>query len=125
MTEDLPQCEAQRLNSYYNDTPATDKQCRRAGRFMVDGGMYCRCHAEIAAEEQVVRTMLAIVPRLGKKSLAAIIHGCAANLPDPFGVKDAEHRVANYNPNRCLACGEDHGSTGLPCPSMTARSNTP
>lgn len=45
----LERCEADRFYPYANDNEKTDKQCKRAGRFLIDGRAYCRYHAGAVA----------------------------------------------------------------------------
>ncbi len=51
---DLPQCGAQRSNNYANDTPETDRRCRHAGKFEIDGTALCQKHAQ----EMALRILL-------------------------------------------------------------------
>ena len=44
-----PRCEAQRTNSYANDTPNTDRQCSHSSRVLIGGRHLCLRHAEIEA----------------------------------------------------------------------------
>ena len=46
---DLPQCGATRSNNYANDTPETDRQCKRRGIVEIDGRYLCQTHAGVVA----------------------------------------------------------------------------
>jgi hypothetical protein len=46
---DLPQCGAIRSNNYANDTPQTDRRCRRASKYEIDGRSLCQTHAKEVA----------------------------------------------------------------------------
>lgn len=47
--DEMPQCQAMRVNVYANDTPDTDRRCTKAARYRVMDKCYCLRHAEIAA----------------------------------------------------------------------------
>ena len=46
---DLPQCGAQRMENYASDTPETNRRCKRASKFEIDGVALCEAHAKQAA----------------------------------------------------------------------------
>lgn len=52
---DLPQCEAERANSYFNDRPNTDRRCKHSARFEIDGLKLCQKHAGVKALEIVLK----------------------------------------------------------------------
>jgi len=41
----LPRCEAVREAAYYNDTAATDKQCKLHAKYELEGKNLCTSHA--------------------------------------------------------------------------------
>jgi len=54
--DDLPQCEAMRQSPYANDTPETDRQCKWAARYEIDGHYYCSKHAGQVALQKLLNT---------------------------------------------------------------------
>ena len=52
---DLPQCESMRMNSYFNDRPDTDKQCKHSARYEIGGKHYCQKHAGMVALDFLLR----------------------------------------------------------------------
>lgn len=43
------QCQATRTGSYFNDKPTTDRRCKHASRFEINGKRYCAKHAGTVA----------------------------------------------------------------------------
>lgn len=50
-----PRCEAERGNTYCNDTPDTDKQCKHSSMYIIGGKHYCKRHAQIKALDLLLR----------------------------------------------------------------------
>jgi hypothetical protein len=61
------------------------------------------------------------------KSLPDYLHDslckCVGQLSRELLVK-VEHKTPMQIGGKCLACGEYHGNTSLPCPNMTPMSNS-
>lgn len=52
---ELPQCETDRLNDYYNDKPDTDRRCKHGARYKIDGKCFCARHAGIYALQTLMK----------------------------------------------------------------------
>ena len=53
-----PRCDAIRTNHYANDTPDTNKRCKKYSTIAIDGKNYCRPHAGVKALEILMRNNL-------------------------------------------------------------------
>ena len=52
---ETPQCEAVRVTGYANDTAKTDRQCKWASRYIINGQYLCSKHAGPVALDILVK----------------------------------------------------------------------